>query len=196
MTFVIAPTRLVKGENAWDEFRTSLRESENLAVQRANEIWNGWKFGGLTPGNKEYGMTSLMPRHIYGGGTATFTKTYGSAGSWCNILSYTVPEDQIHVFVGLSFTDPAPIFSALRWEVEDKRFPIVGIEEAYGFRDGFSLMLKADKGEEIVVPEEQRFLLRGFQERGTRGQQQRIVPLGFMLFKNKDAVIVERETGN
>lgn len=196
MTFMIAPAAQVKGENAWPEFKNILPALETTAKARAGDIWKGFDFGGVTPGPRQYGLSTLRPRDIFGGGTATFSKTFGSAGSWCNIFSYTVPEDQIHAIAGIAIPDPTLIFSALRWEVEDKKLPIVNIEEAHMFGGGFYLMLKQDSGKELVIPEEQAVLLRGFQERGTRNRTQRVIPIGFTLYKNKDLVIREQETGN
>src|SRR3990167_1140401 len=106
MTFLIAPARLVKGENQYDEFRAAYKAAVDKGMKVANDYWPGFTFGGVIPGPQEYGMTAFLPNQMYGGGTATFMKRYGSAGSWCNIFSYTVPQDQIHVFVGMAFTDP------------------------------------------------------------------------------------------
>lgn len=199
MTFLIAPADMVKGEGQWTEYRQILADLQVSAQARAADIWKGFTFGGVTPGARQYGISSLRPRDIHGGGvggTATFQKTYGSQGSWCNIFSYTVPEDEIHAYAGIAIPDPTLIFSQLRWEIEDKKLPIIDIEEAHSFPGGFRLMFKQDKGKEFVVPEEQSVLLRGFQERSTRNRTQRIVPIGFTLYKNKDLMITERETGN
>ncbi|MGH2626371.1 MAG: hypothetical protein ACRDHY_06940 [Anaerolineales bacterium] len=196
MTFNIAPLRLVKGENEYPEFRDALGDLQKEAIARASEVWSGWTFGGVRPEAKQFGVTGIMPRHMFGGDTATYTKAYGSQGSWANIFSRVVPEDLIFGVAGFAFTDPTLIFSQVRWEVEDRIYPIVPIEEAHGWGLPFAVMLKQDRGESLIIPEEQRFLLRGFQERATRGQTARIVPIGFMLYKNKDLVIRESETGN
>lgn len=194
--FNFAPARLVRGDNAYDSYISLLNDLFVRAKARASEIWPGFTFGGRQPEGKQYGITSFRPRDLFGGGTSTFSKTFGSQGSWANIFSYTVPEDEVHAFAGLSFTEPALIFAQLRWEIEDRKYPIIDIEEAQGWGMPFSLLFNQDKGKELVVPEEQAVLFRGFQERTTRNRVQRVVPLGFVLYKNKDLVIREQETGN
>ncbi len=193
--FLIAPFRLVKGENQWTEYRDMLPALQDAAMARAQDIWKGFKFGGVLPASKEYGITQFRPKDVLGGGTATWTQTFGSAGSWCRIFSYNVPEDMVHAIAGFAIPDPTLIFSQLRFQIEDRLYPIIDIEEAHTFgQGGFSLLIKQDKGKELIVAEELAVLVRGFQERGTRNRTQRVIPLGFMLYKNKDLVIREVET--
>jgi len=192
--FSIAPADFVKGEGQYEEYRGILGKLQDRAISRAQEIWKGYSFGGMTPGPRQFGIASFRARDIFGGGTSTFVKTYGSPGSWANIWSYTVPEDEVHAFAGFAISDPTLIFASIRWEIEDKKLPILDIEEAHSFTGGFRFMFKQDDGKEFVVPEEQAILLRGFQERGTDGRSQRITPLGFVLHKNKDNMIRETET--
>lgn len=194
--FQIAPANLVKGENAWPEYKNILPALEEAAKNRASQIWQGFQFGGVMPGPRQFGISNILPRDIHGGGTATFSKSYGSAGSWCNIWSYTVPEDEVHAIAGVAIPDPTLIFSSLQFIVEDKTLPIVNIEEAHMFGGGFYVLLKQDSGKELIIPEEQSIKLMGFQERGTRSRSQRVVPVGFALYKNKDLLIKQKETGN
>lgn len=196
MPYMIAPLGLVKGENQYPEYRQILQQLFDGATRRAAQIWNGFEFGGVVPGPRQYGMTPIRPRDIFGGGTATYIKRYGSQGSWTDLFSYNVPEDLIHGWAGVAFTDPDLIFAALRWRIEDKLFPIINIEEAHAWSNPFAVLFKQDAGKEIVVPEEQPVLIRAFQERSTSASRRRVVPLGFSLYKNKDLVITERETGN
>lgn len=193
--FLIAPFRLVKGENQWNEYRDMLPALQDAAIRRAQDVWKGFEFGGVLPGAKQYGIVPFRPKDVLGGGTATFNQTFGSQGSWCKIFSYNVPEDMIHAFSGIAIPDPTLIFSQLRFQIEDRLYPVIDIEEAHTFgAGGFTLLIKQDKGKELVVAEELPVLVRGFQERGTRNRTQRVIPLGFMLYKNKNLVINEAET--
>ncbi len=196
MTFMFGPARLIKGENQYAEFREQYKALLEKAIAVAQRYWPGFEFGGVLPGAQQFGITELLPNQIYGGGTATYVKRYGSTGSWCNIFSYTVPQDQIHAFVGLAFTDPTLVFSHVRWELEDRKYPKVNIEEAHGWDTPFGIVFKADKEEELVVAEKMPVLIKGFQERNTSAINQRIVPIGFMLYRRKDVAILEKETGN
>lgn len=193
--FVIASARdIALGRNP--EFNDIRQALHDQAIARAAEIWPGHEVGGLRPQSKQFGVNTIRPRDIFGGGTATFVKRYGSAGSWCNIWSYTVPEDEIHAFAGFMIPDPSLIFAQTRFELEDTRLPIADIEEAQGFMGPFAILYKQDRGFEYIATEEQRVLFKGFQERNTAGRNQRVVPIGLQLYKNKDLHIVERETGN
>lgn len=196
MVFISAPFKQVKGENAWPEFQSVLPALETAVKGRAEQIWPGFQFGGLFPGNKRYGLLDVRPRDIFGGGTATFTKTYGSQGSWANIWSYTVPRDEIHGFAGFLVTSPSLIFAQIQMQVEDKILPIMDIEHHQGWAPPFGIILKVDQGKEIVADELQSVILRGFQERNTRNMTQRIVPLGVQAYKNKDLHITRREVSN
>jgi hypothetical protein len=196
MTFVIAPADFVKGAGDYSEYRQILTDLQSTAFARAADIWKGYSPGGITPGARQFGVSTYRPRDIFGGGTATFVKSYGSQGSWGNIWSYSVPEDSIHALAGLAIPDPTLIFSAFKLQIEDKILPIINVEEAHSFSQGFRLLFKQDKGKEFVIPEEQSVLLRGFQERNTRNRTQRIVPIGFVLNKNRDNMIRETELSN
>lgn len=191
MPFTIAPHEKVEGEGPFQDFRAVESELLEAARERANEIFSGFTFGGVRPGNREFGITQILPKHILGDGTATYDQTYTDPGSWTDIFNVTAPEDVIWGVSGLRIPDPSLIFSQLRWEVEDRRYPIVDIEEARAFESGFDVFLKQDENEPFIVEGESRFQVRGFQERGTSGQSQRVTPTGFSLFKNKELVITE-----
>ena len=200
--FVIAPASKIREAGQYDDFRSILADLQQNALAKASTVWKGYSFGGLRPEGQQFGITTFRPRDVMtpggqtntGGGTATFVKTYGSQGSWTDIYSYSVPENEIHAWAGVGIPDASLIFSQMRFEISDRRFPIIDIEEAHMFPGGFALMFKQDKGEEFIAVENDRVLLRGRQERGTRGRQQRVIPLGFQLYKNKDLHIVERDT--
>lgn len=196
MVYSTAPVNLVKGENAYPEYRDILGVLQDAAIQRAETIWPGFKFGGALPGPGEIGIAPIRARHVYGGGTATWNKSYGSQGSWAQVYSYTVPDDLVHAFAGFMIPDPTLIFSAMRFQIDDKLFPIINIELAHGYDGAFGFILKQDKGKELVVQEKRPVLVRAFQERGTRGRNQRVVPIGFALYRDKNLYITEGETGN
>lgn len=193
MTFTIAPVEKVEGQGPLGEFQGAQRDLLQAAIDRGNEIFGGFDFGGIRPSNRQFGITQILPKHVMSVGTITFNQSFTDPGSWTDIYNKALDEDLILGISGFRIPDPTLIFSQLRFEIEDRRFPIIDIEEAQAFADGFDIFLNQDEGEEFIVEGESRFLLRGLQERGTSGRQQRVIPIGFELFKNKQLVITEDE---
>lgn len=189
MPYAIAPLDKIKVD--YPEFKDVLKSLEAGAIARAIEIWPGYTLGGLIPGDKEFGIGNMLPKDILGTGTYTWTQAFTTPGSWTNIFSYDVPEDEIHAFAGFGISDPTLIFNQLRIEIEDRKYPIFEIEEANLYDKAFSIIIKADPGNEFIAQEETSVLLRGYQERGTSGAEQRVIPLGLNVYKLKALVIKE-----
>ena len=180
MSYIIAPLDKVKEK--FPEFLDVMKQLETATINRAKEVWPGYTLGGLIPTAKEFGLGTILPKNIRGKGTYTWVQTFTAPGSWTNIFSYTVKDDLIHSFAGFAIPDPELIFSQFRIEHTDKKYPIIDIEEARTFKGGVAIIIKADVGEEIVVPEKKSFLLKGYQERGTSGLSQRVIPLGLCAY--------------
>lgn len=192
MSYLIAPLQKVKID--FSEFNAVMKNLEEALDARAKAIWSGYTFGGLSPGDNQYGFGNIPPRHMSvprGFGTWSFMQKYTAPGSWTNIFSYTVPNDQIHGFSGFEFHGPNQIFNALRFSISDKTFPIIEIEEArsYAAKDGMALIFKTDKGREMIVQEKISLTLKGFQERNTSGFNQRVIPIGEMAYRAKDDLV-------
>lgn len=189
MSYIIAPVDRVKTE--YPEFMDGMKAVEAQGILRAVDVWPGFKLGGLIPGAKEFGIGNILPKDVLGAGTYSWDQTFSTPGSWTNIFSYNVPEDEVHCFAGFEITNPSLIFTQLRLEISDKKYPIVEIEEANVYDKGFGIVLKGDPGDELVVQEEESLLLRGWQERGTSGTVQRVIPIGVNIYKRKELVITE-----
>lgn len=191
MSFEIAPLKRVRTD--YPEFRATLVSVQNGLIARATQIWTGYTFGGLSPASGQFGIGNIPPRHMSiprGFGSWSFVQQFNFPGSWGNIYSYTVPSNQIHGFAGFEFYAPDLIFNALRAQISDTIYPIIEIEEAQGYgQDGMALLVKADAGEEYIIPETVSLTLKGFQERTTLGWNVRVVPLGQIVFKARDDLI-------
>ncbi|MDI6860218.1 MAG: hypothetical protein QMC85_06960 [Methanocellales archaeon] len=189
MAYIIAPLDKVKVD--YSEFMAVMRQVERVAIARAVEIWPGFSLGGLIPGDKEFGIGNILPKDVLGAGIYSWTQSFASPGSWTNIFSYSVPEDEIHAFAGFAISDPTLIFNQIRLEISDKKYPIWEIEEANLYEKAFAIIIKADPGDELVAQQETSVLLKGYQERGTKGYEQRVIPIGINVYKRKDLVIKE-----
>ena len=189
MPYIIAPLEKVKVD--YPEFMDVMKQVEKVGIARAGEIWPGFTLGGLIPAAKEFGIGNILPKDILGTGIYSWTQSFAAPGSWTDIFNYSVPEDEIHALAGFAISDPTLIFNQIRLEISDKKYPIWEIEEANLYEKAFSIIIKADPGNELVAQEETPVLLRGYQERGTSGTEQRVIPIGINVYKRKDLVISE-----
>lgn len=187
MSYIIAPLQKVRS-GQYPEYYSILKALETAAITRAAAVWGGFSPGGMIPGNQQFGHSNPLPKRILGAGTFTWLQRFTAPGSFVNIISYTVPTDEIHAYAGFAVAD-ALAFSQVQALLSDRTFPIIEIEEARTFENGVAIILKQDRGQEWIVEEKKNFTLRGYQERGSNGIIQRIIPLGFALFRNKDIYI-------
>ena len=193
MSYIIAPLEKVKGEGAYPEFVDVLKSVQDAAINRAKEIWTGYNQGGLYPGDKEFGICPMRGREMAHdvtsvslSSTYSFRKNLQSTG-WHSLFDYSVREDVIHAFAGFAVTDEVLRILELRFEIGDRKYPILDIQEAKGW-GAFAIIFKEDVGKELIAAEETSVYLRGYVE--STGYQN-VVPLGFQIYKRKDLVLSE-----
>lgn len=193
MPFVIAPLSDVKGLNGYPEFRAAMAAAEKAALERANVLWPGELGGGIVPGQNQFGIGPLRKNDMAGdttdstiSGSYTFRKNYTALG-WTDALRYTVRNDMINAFVGFLVTDDVLRLSHFRMEIGQRLFPIWDVQAAQIY-SRFAIVLKVDAGAELVADPKTRVLLRTYVE--STGFQ-RVIPLGFQLFRRPDLVISE-----
>ena len=193
MPYIIAPLDEVKGEGQFPEFQGVLRALEAKAHARATSIWPGFSFGGLIPSSQEYGIGPLRKNDMSGdttdslaSGSYTFRKNITATG-WADIFNYTVRTDMIHSLAGFLISDDVLRITQLRLEIGKIRFPIWDIQEAQRYNK-YAIVLKMDEGKELIAEPRSRMLARLYAE--STGWQ-RVVPVGFSLFKHTDVVLTE-----
>ena len=193
MSYVLGPYKLVKGENAWPEFREALKDLEKVALNRALEIWDGYTFGGIYPGDKQFGICPLRQNEMAADVSATtlsgsysFRKNYG-ATAWRPVWNYTTRKDVLHAFAGFMVPDEILNILQLRMEISDRKYPIFDIQEAKGW-GSFAILFKEDAGSALVAEPETSVYIRAYLQ--ATGYQT-LTPLGFQLYKRKDLVISE-----
>ena len=176
--YVIVEADKVKVQ--YPEFQKTLAALEEKMLANTKAVsWPGWTYGGLTPGPKQFGRTTILSELFadeagrkldkahtpdYWGVNnfrQLFTSTSPAAVAipgWKTILQgagiATTPEDWRVAWCGLMFADPSHLISKIRFEID----------------------------------EETHFLLKGFFE--ATGYQ-RVIPLGFAYYKRKDLAISE-----
>lgn len=194
MPFIIAPLSSVKGPGQYPEYQDALKSLQDSAFQQAKDLWDGAEPGGLLPGAKQFGIGPFRKNDMAGNtsdsapsGTYTYNATITAANAWRDIFNYTVRNNMIHAFAGLAFTDDTLRAIQIRMEIGDRRFPIWDIQEAqiYG---RFAVIFKEDQGKELIARPQERVLIRIYVE--STGVQ-RVVPLGFQLFRTSNLVLTE-----
>lgn len=206
--FVICEADKVKAQ--FPEFQRTLQELEARVLENTKGVWPGLTFGGLTPREKQFGRTTILPEvfadeagdvldsahtidwwgrdnfRIY------YTATSPAAAAvpgWKTILQGggtpvgVTPEDVRIAWCGLAFASKTQNISKIRFEIGDTRYPKMDIEEIHVYNKPAIIF---EEGFEI--PEETRFLLRGWFE--ATGYQ-RVIPLGFLYYRRKDIVLTE-----
>lgn len=193
MPFIIAPLSDVKGLNNYPEYNEALMALEAAAFARGNVLWDGAQPGGLTPGPNQFGIAPLRKNDMAGdttdltpSGSYTFRKNFTSPG-WGDIFRYNTRLDEIHAFAGLLISDDVLRVLQIRMELGSRLFPIWDIQEAQRY-NRFAVIFKQDKDGELIVDPHTRVLHRVYLE--STGFQ-RIVPLGFLLFRRSDLVLTE-----
>ncbi len=193
MTYIIAPTSQVIGDNGQSPYLNVIGAVEAAVIQRASEIWDGWESGGLTPGPNQYGIAPLRMNDMAVDTTAaaasssySFDKAASSVG-WADLYNFNVRDDMILGLAGISIDDPTLRVWQTRIEVGDKRLPVIDLQTAHSF-DRSSFILKQDVGKELIAGPRDRFVIRGYW--GTTGTN-RVTPLGIMAYRNLSDMLTE-----
>ena len=153
MSWIIAPLDKVKGENNLPAFEDVMRDLQDAAIERAQEIWKGYEPGGLYPADGQFGICPLRQNEMASDTTAqalsgsyAFRKNITATG-WRNMFNYSVRKDIIHAFAGFKIIDETMRILAFRFEIEDRLYPIIDVQEALDW-GSFAIMFKEDKGKE------------------------------------------------
>ena len=193
MSFVIAPLRLVKGENNFGPYEDAMRSVQDAAFRRAAEIWTGVTPGGVYPGDGQFGICPLRQNEMANdvssttlSGSYQFRKNVTATG-WRAMFNYSTRKDVLHAFAGFAVSDEVTRILQMRFEIGDRIYPIIDLHEAKAW-GSFAIIFKEDAGKELIAEPETRVLIRAYFD--TTGYQT-LIPLGFQLYRRKDLVITE-----
>ena len=209
MSFVIVEYKKLKTQ--YPEFQEKMAALESDALSLASARWPGLTYGKFKPGANQYGRTTHLPE-LYADeagdildknhspttwGVDEFRQYFSSTSpaavaipGWKTILQGgnpqaigITPEDVILAIAGFAITDPSINFSKLKMEIEDKTYVKVDIEEAHIYEQPAIIF-----EEGYTVPPESHFVVKGFFQ---ASGYQRVIPLGFVLYRRKDFLIHE-----
>ena len=216
MSYVICEydSAILKSVKAQNFYIQKCAQLETLMRQETEAVWSGLRYAGYTPGPREYGRTTILPDNwadeagdildnhhspTYWGVnsyqqyfTSTSPAAYAIPG-WKTILQGATGaaaphggitlEDIRIAWIGLAITSKSSAITKFRWIIGDTTYPIIDIEESQGYNKP-SFVFE----EGFIIPEETLFYLRGFFETDS---YERVVPLGYQVYRRKDLVIAE-----
>jgi hypothetical protein len=216
MSYVISEYKdtILKSAKAQSFYVNKCAQLETLMRQETEAVWSGLKYGGFTPGPREYGRTTILPENFADENADILDKnhspTYWGVNSYQQYFtstspaSYAVPgwktilqgptgaaapyggitlEDIRLAWIGLAITSKSSAITKFKWVIGDTTYPILDVEESQGYECP-SIVFE----EGFIIPEETLFYLRGFLETDS---YERVVPLGYQVYRRKDLVIQE-----
>ena len=147
----------------------------------------------MLPGENQFGICPLRQNEMANdvsattlSGSYTYRKNVTATG-WRSMFNYSTRKDVLHAFAGFKITDEILRILQFRFEIGDRLYPILDVQEAKDW-GSFAILIKEDAGSELIAEPEKRVLIRAYFD--TTGFQT-LVPLGFQLYKRKDLVITE-----
>ena len=210
MGYVIVEWKKLKTQ--FPEFQEMVAALEQKTLSFVAQAWPGMTYGRFNPKQGQFGRTTFLPEHFRDAnadildathlpanwGRNNFRQMYSDASptavalpGWKTILEGAqaggiTPEDVVMNLVGFAITDMELYITKLRLEIGDIVHVKLDIEEAQMyeqcaiiFEDGYT------------IPEETFFKLTGYFEEPVPGENvyQRVVPLGFIIYRRKDGLI-------
>lgn len=175
-------------QKQWPKFQRAFADLENRVIEKCNADWEPKTFGYLTPNEKQYGRTSILPRLFLGWNSVVlphWRQHITSTGHQTLLTGVrtggTLPEDFKVAWIGLAFPNKQMQISEIRWQISDAKFGRVNIEELRGYNKP-ALIFE----EGFILNEEEAFDLYGYVE---QEDYQRIIPLGAAYYRILDKVL-------
>jgi len=170
------------------DFQRAFAELEADMVAKCDAEWMPKSYGYMTPGANQYGATSILPEVFRGFNTAIMahwrqliTSTGNQLLIYGNGTGAIMPEDIKVAWLGLAFPNKQQNITELRWQISDKKYGRINIEEIKSYNKP-ALIFE----EGFVLNEEESFDLWGYVE---EADFQRIVMLGALYYKTIDRVL-------
>ena len=166
-------------QKEWPRFQRTFAELESRIIEKCNADWHPKTFGYLTPNEKQYGRTSILPVLFRGFGDVQLVHWRQKITASGNQLllrgrntGNVIPEDFKIAWIGLAFPNKQLGITELKWQISDAKYGRINIEElksynkpAIIFEEGFIIDEKAvfELSAYILTEGPQRIKLIGFQ---------------------------------
>jgi len=170
-----------------------LGDLEAKLTQNASLSWSPKSFGYFTPNSNQFGRTSVMPELFRGfAGTilAHWRQDLTSAGhqlllygngGLAGLATHQMPRDFKIGWTGLAFPNEQMNITEIKWQIGDKKYPRLNIEELKAYNKPAIIF-----EEGLIIDEETDFDFWGYVK---EADFQRIIPLGFSVYKFVDRVL-------
>jgi len=179
-------------QKEWPRFQRTFAELERRIIEKCDADWHPRTFGYLTPNERQYGRTSILPVLFRGFGDAEIVHWRQKITSSGNQLllrgretGNVIPEDFKIAWIGLAFPSKQLHITELKWQISDAKYGRINIEELKSYNKPAIIF-----EEGFIIDEEESFELYGYVEGplptfhdGFSGVYQRIIPLGACYFK-------------
>ena len=172
------------------DFQRAFAELEAEVIGKCDAEWQPKTYGFLSPSNNQYGATSILPAlfdDINAAQMAHWRQQFvaGQTGNQ-TIITGTgtgniIPEDFKIGWIGLAFPNKQQQISELRWQISDKKYPRINIEEMHGYNKPAIIF---EKG--YILNEQESFDLYAYIE---EADYQRVVMIGAAYYKVIDKVL-------
>jgi len=185
-------------QKEWPKWQRTFADLESRIIEKCNADWEPKTFGYLTPNERQYGRTSILPALFddnTGTQMATWRQRFTSTGHQTIISGTrsgnTIPEDFKVAWIGLAFPNKQLHITELRWQISDSKYGRINIEELRTYKKP-ALIFE----EGFILDEEEAFELFGYVEGpiptfhdGFEGLYQRVIMLGACYYKVLDKVL-------
>jgi len=184
--YVFCELDAVKKE--FPEFQRVFADLEAETIEKCTKDWAPKTIGYLTPNATQFGRTSILPA-LFNDNTGTqmvHWRQYFAATGHQALITGTragnvIPEDFKVAWLGLSFPNKQLQISEIKWQIGDRKFGRIDLEELKRYNKPAVIF---EKG--FIIDEETSFELYGYVE---HADYQRIVMLGSCYFKIIDKVL-------
>lgn len=216
MSYVICEydSAILKSSKVQSFYVSKCAQLERLMRQETEAVWSGLRYGGYTPGPNEYGRTTILPENFADENAdildTAHTPSYWGRNSYqqyftsASPAAYAIPgwktiwqgavgtarptggstlEDIRLAWIGLAITNKSSAITKFIWSIGDTTYPKLDVEETKGYNKPSFLF-----EEGFIIPEETLFYLRAYFEADS---YERVVPLGYQVYRRKDLVISE-----
>jgi len=182
-------------QKEWPRFQRAFAELESRVIEKCDADWAPKTFGYLTPNERQYGRTSILPVLFRGFNDVQLVhwrQTITESGNQLLLrgreTGNVIPEDFKIAWIGLAFPNKQQHITELKWQISDAKYGRINIEELRSYNKPAIIF-----EEGFIIDEEESFELYGYVEEASSETPayQRIIPLGACYFK-----VITKVVGN
>lgn len=184
----------------WAKYAEAMQTLDNKVIKKCNAEWSPKTCGFLSPGNNQYGRTTILPAlfdDLDGNRMSHWRQEWDETGHQTIITGTgtgnTIPEDFKVAWIGLALPNKNQHITEIKFQIGDRKYGRIDIEEMHVYNKPAIIF---EEGQ--IIDEEQSFDLYAYiegplPENGPGGEEdsiyQRVVMLGAAYYKMIDKVL-------